>query len=125
MPILYLVEQLLGEDKDGPNVKGLMMFVMAVTVVPLIETLLGQALAHKVGQGLKLKSTYIILLSALWFGLMHFYSLQYIILTFTIGLVFAYAYYLYQSSFRKAFWFVAAIHALHNLTSVLIIYFFE
>jgi hypothetical protein len=56
---------------------------------------------------------------------MHFYSLQYVILTFTIGLVLAYAFYLYQSSFRKAFWFVVAIHALHNLTSVLIVYFFE
>lgn len=125
MPVIYLVEQLFGEDNDGPKLKGLTMFIVAVIIAPQFETLFAQALAHKVGQYLKLKSTYIILLSALWFGLMHFYSLQYVILTFTIGLVLAYAYYLYQSSFRKAFWFVAAIHALHNLTSVLIVYFFE
>lgn len=125
MPLMYLVEQLFGEDNDGPNLKGLTMFIVAVIIAPLFETLFAQALAHKVGQYLKLKSTYTILLSALWFGIWHIYSPQYIIFAFVVGLVLAYAYYLYQSSFRKAFWFVVAIHALHNLTSVLIVYFFE
>jgi hypothetical protein len=125
IPIIYLVEQLFGEDKDGPNIKGWAMFVTAVIIAPLIETLFAQALAHKVGQYFKLKSTYIILLSASWFGIWHIYSPQYIVFAFALGLVFAYGYYLYQSNFRKAFWFIATVHALHNLTSFLLVYFFE
>lgn len=44
MLIIYLVEQLFGEDKDSPNIKSWAMFFIIVIIEPLLETLLHKLL---------------------------------------------------------------------------------
>lgn len=93
----------------------------AVVLGPLLETLSCQ---HWMYLLLSLNGWFnrhkvaIILLGALIFGILHFFSISYIIYTFFMGLLFMSAYILRLN--KNPYWTVAVIHALTNLFAILI-----
>lgn len=92
-------------------------------LAPLIETLINQHWIIRFLSSrdcLKGKEVKIALISALIFGAGHFYSLAYILV---LGLLFAYAYIVYQDKKFSAFWVVFWIHCIRNFISVILDYF--
>ena len=91
-----------------------------IILAPVLETLISQALIIELFKK-RFGNTITILISASFFGLMHYYSLAYIINTFFVGIIFAYAYIIYQEKNKKPFWVVCSIHALRNLISFILL----
>ncbi len=97
------------------------LFLTAVIIAPLAETLLFQMLPFWVFR----KAQYfckhrfaVVALSGIIFGLQHYYSLLYMIITIFIGMILMYG---YTVKWRKhAFWNVTLMHALWNLHILLI-----
>lgn len=95
-------------------------------LAPLIETLINQHWIIRFLSSrdcLKGKEVKIALISALIFGAGHFYSLAYILFGFVLGLLFAYAYIVYQDKKFSAYWIVFWIHCIRNFISFCIFYF--
>lgn len=86
-------------------------FVTIVLLAPLLETFLLQHLPF-VWLAKRLHPGCIILLSALVFSLLHYYSLVYVISAFSAGLLYAIAYYLRSKT--NPFLTVFTIHAGYN-----------
>ena len=95
-----------------------LLFFSSVILIPLIETFLNQFLPYylliKV-KYLREKSYLILLISAVFFGVLHFYSVFYIIFGFLLGLVFMYGYMVRIKTDNKTFYLIAITHALFNL----------
>jgi membrane protease YdiL (CAAX protease family) len=94
--------------------------------VPLFETFLFQQLPFKIMQNWSLTTNrygIYILLSAIIFGLFHWYSLQYMIFAFAVGLVLGYTYFFYCKTPKVAFWSTVLIHGLRNLIVYIAIWF--
>jgi membrane protease YdiL (CAAX protease family) len=94
-------------------------FFMNVFFAPFIETLFFQKwiiqfvrFFYKDGKYFKISS---ILLSSVCFGLMHFYSLLYMLKTFLLGIVLAFFYVEFNHKKLNSFWIVFAMHAIFNL----------
>jgi len=93
-------------------------FVTPIILAPIFETFLGQSLPYyllKKVNYMNERSYLILLASALIFGLMHFYSLFYIIYAFFLGLVLSYGYMVRIKNDNKAFFLIAICHSLLNL----------
>ena len=92
-----------------------------VILAPLIETLIFQKWIYRglslIGW-LKRHKTLIILVSALIFGLIHFYSLSYVFYNFFIGALLMFAYIIRIN--KKPYWTVVVLHGFMNLFSILI-----
>lgn len=85
--------------------------VLASLVAPLVETAIFQWVPiRKLG----LRWYWGVFLSALMFGLSHWYSLSYMLATFMVGLVFAYGFAARDAATGKPFLLVAVTHAVHN-----------
>lgn len=99
---------------------GKQMF-LAVILAPLIETLIFQKWVYQllslVGW-LKQNKILIIFISAVIFGLIHFYSLSYVIYNFFAGALLMFAYIVRIE--KKPYWIVTVLHGLMNLFSILI-----
>lgn len=97
--------------------------LIAVIVVPLLETLLFQSLIIEIICKIikrPRKNIYIALIvSSLAFALNHTYSLSYVIFTFFVGIIFALAYYLGRYRKESAIILVFIIHSIYNLSSTL------
>lgn len=94
---------------------------LAVILAPLIETLIFQKWVYQllslVGW-LKRNKILIIFISAVLFGMIHFYSLSYVIYNFFAGVLLMFAYIVRID--RKPYWTVTVLHGLMNLFSILI-----
>jgi uncharacterized protein len=94
------------------------IYIVPLIFAPVFETFLGQALPYyllKKVSFISQKSSLILIASAIIFGLLHFYSLFYMIYAFLIGLVLMYAYMVRVKNHKNAFLLVAICHALLNL----------
>ncbi|HYM36690.1 MAG TPA: CPBP family glutamic-type intramembrane protease, partial [Steroidobacteraceae bacterium] len=118
-----LVVSLLGiSSAAGPNMNSLArVIVIGVIAAPLIETLIHQKFVYwivvdKFGWSLV---SYVFLSAAL-FGASHYYSVNYVIFGFFVGLTLGYAYAAARMKRREAYWLTAVIHALHNSFSSLL-----
>lgn len=105
--------------RPEPNIgsMGWELFAMAVIFAPLFETLLFQALPMWVLWNFKWfrKHRWVILLiSGVIFGVQHFYSLQYILLTTMMGAIMMWGYIIRRH--KHAFWSIALFHCLWNFT---------
>lgn len=87
--------------------------VIGVMLVPIIETWLALHLPYKLLRR-KIRLTFILMLSSIIFGLMHLYSISYIITTVGAGFILAYSYALKLNT-GHAFWITSSIHTLYNL----------
>lgn len=95
--------------------------VEVVVLAPLIETLIFQKWFYKLFSYIDWFNQYkilIILLSAVVFGLIHFYSLSYIIYNFFVGAFFMFVYIIKIGN--RPYWTVAVLHGLMNLFSIYI-----
>ncbi len=94
------------------------LFFTTVIITPIMETFLNQYLPYYLLKKVKYfqeRSYLILLASALFFGLLHLYSLFYIIFGFLLGLVFMYGYMVRIKTDNKTFYLIAITHALFNL----------
>ncbi|MEI6050456.1 MAG: CPBP family glutamic-type intramembrane protease [Bacteroidota bacterium] len=105
-------------DFPGKDEGVILIFIQTLIFAPLFETLLNQTLPYYLLNKVKYlnERSYLILLSsALFFGLEHFYSLFYILYGFLMGLVFMYGYMVRIKSDKKTFYLIAICHFLVNL----------
>ena len=101
-----------GKEKD------LVYLLFAVIIAPLFETWFNQVLPYKLLNKIKYlkeRSYLILLISALFFGLLHFYSLFYIFYGFLMGLVLMYGYMIRIETDKNTFYLIAVSHSLLNL----------
>jgi hypothetical protein len=94
------------------------LFILPIILAPIFETFLGQYLPYYLLNKVKYlneRSYLILLASALFFGLLHFYSLFYIIYAFMLGLIFMYGYMIRIKTDKKAFILIAISHSILNL----------
>lgn len=125
IPFIIAIDKVLGENISVPKANS--WFVLGI-IAPVFETFINQYLPFKLFQNYdKLKNKYglYILTSSIVFGLMHWYSIQYIIFAFSIGLVLGYCYFFYNKTPNKAFWSTTLLHSLRNTFSFLTIMYFE
>jgi hypothetical protein len=104
---------------EFPNEKEpAVVLIAGVIAAPLFETWFNQSLPYSLLNKLsyfRKRKFLILLISAVWFGLNHFYSLFYIIYGCLIGLVLMYGYMVRIKSDSKTFYLVAISHSLVNL----------
>lgn len=103
-------------------------FLIVVIIGPLIETFIFQYENIKILRRinvLKNNDLTVILISALIFGLMHFYSLSYIIHATLLGILLSYSFVVYESKKVSPFWVVCIIHSLRNLISFILLNIFK
>jgi hypothetical protein len=109
-----------GENTNGPNTTS---WILVIILAPILETFFNQYLPFKLFQNFtwtRNKYGLYIFSSAIVFGFMHTYSLQYMIFAFSVGLVLGYTYFFYSKAPNKAFWSTTLIHALRNSFVMLI-----
>jgi uncharacterized protein len=109
----YIILNLSGGTKSFA-----VLFLSPVIIAPIFETFLGQYLPYHFLKRVKYlndREYLILLISAVFFGLIHFYSVFYIIYAFLLGLVLMYGYMARIDSDDKTFVLVAVSHALLNL----------
>jgi hypothetical protein len=93
-------------------------FFLAVILAPLFETWFNQSLPFKLLQKvnyLKERTYLILLISALFFGITHFYSLFYIIYATLMGFVLMYGYMVRIKTDNRTFYLIAICHSIVNL----------
>ena len=79
VPFILLTDVLVGENNEGPDLSS---WLFIIILIPILETFINQHLPFKLMQKWNwTKNRYglYILLSAILFGLIHTYSLQYMI----------------------------------------------
>ncbi len=94
------------------------LFVGAIIIAPIFETYVNQSLPYLLYERVAFflnRKCLIMIISALLFGLKHFYSLFYIIYGLMGGLVFMYAYMARIKEDKRTFLLIAASHSLFNL----------
>ena len=113
-------EQLyIGGPEVETDIPPPVIWFIFVILVPIIETLIFQfAIIRLLRVKTRLSSGMIIFISALAFGLVHYYSIPYIVLSFATGLIFAYAYLIYLDLKKDAFIVVTVIHGLNNASAL-------
>jgi membrane protease YdiL (CAAX protease family) len=95
--------------------------LQAVIIAPLIETLISQKWVYKLFsliKPLKKRKILIVFLGAIIFGIIHFYSLSYIIYNVFTGFLFMFVY--IAKLHKKPYWIVVTLHGLINLFALLI-----
>ncbi len=115
IPDIYFL--IAPKDSDKNTV---LLFFEVIILAPLLETLLHQVFVYKIFDkflNLKIKRNeyLLIFLGALFFGLLHPYSVIYMFNTFFIGGILMYAYILKAKNKKEAFILLAIIHLLRNL----------
>ncbi|MGM0410154.1 MAG: CPBP family glutamic-type intramembrane protease [Bacillota bacterium] len=99
-------------------------FFELVFIVPILETFIFQLVIIRLLSKIKMirdKKKIIIFISAFLFGIQHFYSLIYIIITFIIGILLAYSFIIYENKNKSSYWTVTFIHSLRNLVNFVLL----
>jgi len=96
--------------------------LLAIAISPVAETLIYQWVIFRLAflsAFVRRRSWIAAWLSAAIFGGQHFYSAGYIVLSFAVGLVFAYAF-LLSGTFKRGCWVVAGAHCALNIVALAI-----
>ena len=99
--------------------------ISALTLAPLVETLIFQALVIYLTSKLLTKNLIVqVLISAALFGAVHNFSPRYILFATLTGIIFAAGYVVYQRSRRweEAAWAIILVHFVRN--SIALIFYF-
>jgi uncharacterized protein len=105
-------------DFQGKGNSIVILVITSIIIAPIFETFLGQFLPYYLLKKIKYmneRSYLILLASALFFGLLHFYSFLYIVYAFILGLVLSYGYMVRIKNDRNSFLLIAICHSLLNL----------
>tara|TARA_R110001583_G_C5514211_1_gene397004 strand:- start:71 stop:556 length:486 start_codon:yes stop_codon:yes gene_type:complete len=97
------------------NSSNLKQFFVGVILGPIIETLIFQILVIKLVLIITNKKSIVIFSSAFIFGLTHYFSFFYFTYAFTVGLFFAYLYFLSELKKINPFLTLLIVHSLYNL----------
>ena len=101
------------------------LFLSALLLAPIFETLIFQHAYFLLIRRLKIKwNIIVIFVSAAIFGLMHYYSIGYIVFATSIGFVLMVAYLVFAYRGENAFWSVTLLHAARNSMSLIIMFLF-
>lgn len=96
-------------------------FYIAVIVAPILETLIFQYIIIESLLNSKIAPIMCVAISALSFGLAHWYNLAYVLVLTGVGFIFGYYYLaLRQQFFLNRLIFVVLLHSLSNLLTFLI-----
>ncbi|HTE23884.1 lysostaphin resistance A-like protein [Flavitalea sp.] len=91
-------------------------FITAVIVAPIIETYIFQkGIIDFTRLTIKASKLISVLLSATAFAFTHTYSIQYVAVTFILGMLYGIIYLSFIEKKADAFWHLTIIHALYNL----------
>lgn len=124
IPLVALSDTIAGQ---GDSIQPKNAFA-AVFLAPVLETLMNQVFVYWLLSKIayfRSRPWLIVFISAVLFGMMHWYNLGYIIFAFTLGLLFMCIYMYYLPNYSKAFWSTALIHFARNLTAVLLADYFK
>jgi uncharacterized protein len=105
-------------DFPSKEKNSVLFFFTSIILAPIFETFLNQSLPYKLLNKVRYlneRSYLILLASALFFGLLHLYSLFYIIYAFLLGLVLMFGYMTRINTDKKTFLLIAICHSLLNL----------
>jgi len=106
------------------NQVALIAILQTIIFAPIVETLLFQECVYyllKQPNWLRKRKYYIMLIGAIFFGVIHFFSLSYIIMETIIGFFYMYAFVLRY--YRDGFWMVVLLHAFVNGLGIFLGYF--
>ncbi len=119
LSVSFVVSFLLhSEQSVGPKFETkLEEFVLVVILAPLFETLIFQysIISHIIGKRPN-ALLFACIVSAVFFGLSHFYSPEYIFKTFISGLLFGTLFLVGYKKNKNAFVVVTITHSIYNLT---------
>lgn len=101
------------------------LLIDTLIFAPIVETALFQTLIFKLTKWLHFNNITIVLISAICFGLIHDYSLLYIISTFFIGSILMYTYILRSEYNNKPYWSMTLAHSTVNAFALLMLLVFE
>jgi uncharacterized protein len=116
--LIWAIETLfhVGIDQSGVTFeRTFSCFFISGVVAPLLETFLFQQLPYDAFVKRKWPEKWLVVFSALIFGLAHAYSVAYVILATIQGVVFMYAYITWDGTRISKYWMVTFIHAFHNI----------
>lgn len=102
------------------------LLIVGVLVAPWFETLIFQKFFYFLLRKIRYCRQHrwiIVVVSALIFGLNHYYSLLYIIWATLMGAVMMYGYIVRR--YRGSFWLITAVHAINNMAAVIASYYFS
>lgn len=102
--------------------------ISALTIAPFVETLIFQALViYLISKFLTKNLIVQVLISAVLFGVTHYYSPRYILFATLTGVVFATGYVLYlrRRSWEAAAWAIILVHALRNSIALIVSLLFK
>jgi membrane protease YdiL (CAAX protease family) len=97
-------------------------FTLAVIYAPLFETLLFTLLPYLVFSKFSKNMVWFIAITSVLFGLIHTYSVAYVIITFFIGIILNTFFWIviHKKNMASAFFLTCLFHSLHNLIAFFI-----
>lgn len=101
------------------------MLILALVIAPILETAFFQTLIYKLSKWLHFNHITTVLISAVCFGLMHTYSLFYMISTFFTGIIFMYVYIIRSEYNNRPYWSVTLAHFTLNAFASLMMLLFQ
>ena len=122
-PIVYIFGDLSTAGPLRGEKLTLGPILLAVVIVPILETLLHQYFIYEIlirYPFFKNRKYLIFLISAILFGLLHFYSLAYIVWAFFMGIYFIICFDFFRYSNRNAYWLTCLLHGIRNSIALLI-----
>jgi hypothetical protein len=128
--VLYVLQTLLfgapiNHEHDFLGAKGLVSLAIAgCLIAPPLETLLLQCVPIRICQvSLHWSRTRSIIISALLFGALHYYSFGYAVWAFAAGLTLAYAFTVFDRKGSNSVLWVSILHAARNGVSLVYLIF--
>lgn len=115
-------EPLINLDKPVLTVT---VSISILVLAPIVETALFQTLIYKLTKWCRFNNITIVLISAVCFGLMHYYSLLYMISTFFTGGILMYVYILRSEYNNKPYWSVTLAHFMLNAFALFMVLIFK
>ncbi len=99
--------------------------VLGTILAPFIETLINQWLVFKILRRYTTNINLIIFISALLFGLSHWYSVGYIFFTFIIGIFLMQAFIFWSGKDLSKYMMTVIIHMIHNTIMLILSLFIK
>lgn len=110
-----LIAPLVGDNASGFTTDNIWVEItVAILVAPLLETLLYFTIPHLFYQKYKFDKRYLFAVSALLFGISHYYSILYMFDTALTGFTWAWLYFVSETKKQSGFLNVSLAHALFN-----------
>ena len=115
----------INQEHDFLATKGLVsLAIVGCLIAPLLETLLSQYAPIRICQiSLHWSRRRAIFISALLFGVLHNYNIGYVVAMFGTGLVFAYAFTVFDKKGSNPVLWLTILHTARNVVSLIFWYF--